>query len=463
MDWLRSQKGSNASRRKLCRRRRVLAPVMTFFTALVMIACQPGPLASDRPVSPGAVRSATQGQVPGDQTAQNRQRAQGGKTAQPKEVDARSVATPIALPADAAWAESVGLGPDAPTPENWNRIQAQASAEGYVLLYSDTSRSLNAIESLSQAHPGLEAEAITLGSQDIYLRLVDDVQRGNHAADVYLVSDPPRTLELLAQYHLWNYVPADLIDALPETMRAPLLVHHWSALTLIYNPTLAEAPPIDNWWDLTQPEWQGRVALPDPTVDERTMYLLTTLVQHSDKVAAAYRAKFGHQLVPDVDCPNAGYQWIKGLLANQPILLHSDAEVADLVGGTEADEIRIGLCGYEQYEKVSRGQLSFAPILEAMPTAGLQWPTYLALVNRCQRPNAAKLLVRWLMGDETGEEGYSAWRYPGFYPSRTDVPDPKGVIPREEMAARLWQPDAVYIDENLVAMRDFIAAHLGRR
>ena len=426
---------------------------MTVIAALLLIACQPLPRPSDQRARTVAVTAVTSSAVP---------QAQVVDATKPGEAQPRAFDTPTVHPDAAAWLKRVGLGPHAVAEEEWSQIQARARAEGYVLLYSDTSRSLNPIESLAQAYPGLRAEACTLGSQDIYLRLVDDLQEGEHAAGVYLVGDAPRTLKLLAQHQIWNYVPADLIDVVPKELRAPLLVHHWSALTLVYNPTLAEAPPIDNWWDLTQPEWRGRVALPDPTVDERTMYFLITLVQHSDELAAAYRAEFDRALVLDADCPNAGYQWIKALLANEPILVHSDAEVVDLVGGPEADEIRVGLCGYEQYDKVSRGELSFAPILEAIPTAGLQWPTYLALVDRCQRPNAAKLLVRWLMGDETGGEGYSAWHYPGFYPARTDVPDPKGAIPREELLPRLWQPDAVYIDENMVAMRDFLAVHTGR-
>jgi len=66
------------------------------------------------------------------------------------------------------------------------------------------------------------------------------------------------------------------------------------------------------------------------------------------------------------------------------------------------------------------------------------------------------------MGDETGGDGYSAWHYPGFYPSRSDVPDPEDVVPREDLQPGLWQPDAAYINENLIAVRDQVAAYMGR-
>ncbi len=449
---LLSKSCSQASLHESCHPRRSLGRAIAVFATLLAIGCQPGPWPSP-PSSDQVVDSATtRVPVPSGPTG----------AAKPEQPQPQSDDTPAIHPDSAAWLEWAGLGPDAATSEDWSRIQAKAGAEGQVVLYSDTSRSLNAAESLTRAYPGLRADAYSLGSHDIYLRLLDDAQEGRHAADVYLVGDAPRTLELLAQHRIWNYVPADLSDLVPQEMREPLLVHHWSAVTLIYNTALSKAPPIDNWWALTGEEWRGRVALPDPIAHERTMYLLITLVQHSDELAAAYRAESGHELVLDADCPNAGYQWIKDLLANEPILLHSDAEVAGLVGDPDADQTYIGIGGYEQYEKVARGKLSFAPIVDGAPTAGLQWPTYLGLVDRSPRPNAAKLLVRWLMGDETGGGGYSAWHYPGFYPARSDVPDPKGVIPREELQPRLWQPDAAFIADNMIAVRDQVAAYMGR-
>lgn len=443
--WQRSVREPGLLRRTLFRAAALLA-------ALLVAACQP--MAAERSGLRPPGRP-TRTLAVGPMAAPTRPHPQ-------EEPLGPSSGAPTTHPDAATWLKWAGLGPYLSAPEDWSRIQATARSEGCVVLYSDTARSLNAVESFIQAYAGLEAETCALGGYDIYLRLVDDLQRSEHAADVYLVSDAPRTLGLLDQHLIWNYVPGDLTEVLPREMREPLLVHHWSAMTLIYNAALSQAAPIDNWWALTRPEWRGRVALPDPIANQRTMYLLITLTQHPDEMDAAYRAEFGHPPALDADCPNAGYQWIRDLLANEPILLHSDAEVASLVGDPEADEMYLGICGYEQYDKVSRGTLSFAPILQARPMAGIQWPTYLALVDRTQRPNAAKLLVRWLMGDEKGGQGYSAWYYPGYYPARTDVPDPKGAIPRQELEGRLWQPDAAYIQENLIAVRDHIAAYIGR-
>lgn len=180
-----------------------------------------------------------------------------------------------------------------PSAATWDQVEARARAEGHVVLYSDTSRSSNAVESLMTRYPGLRAESLALGSYDLYLRLAEDLQRGDLQADVYLASDPPRTLGLLAEGKLVGYVPPFLEDVLPAELREPLLTHHWSAVMVIASGLPTQTPPIDNWWDLTRPEWRGKVALPDPTINDRSLYLLATLTQHAEELAEAYRVEFG--------------------------------------------------------------------------------------------------------------------------------------------------------------------------
>lgn len=440
------------------------ARTMSFFTLIVMlalclVACQPMDGTMPPPLAllpPTATRSPT---APASSPTPSRSPMPKPTNADPP----KPLATVTANATSSAWLVHAELASSNLLSEDWKRIQELARGEARTVLYSDTARALTAAESFMRAYAGMAAEAYTLSSYDIYLRLLDDLQRDKPTADVYLVSDAPRTLQLWAQKRLWTYVPDDLAAALPEHSRSPILVHHWSAFTLVYNPKASSQAPIDNWWDLTRPEWRGQVALPDPVGDERTFYLMATIAQHGEEFTQAYRAEFGHELVLDADCINGGYQWIKALLANQPILLTSDAEVAHLVGNAKTDKTYIGLCGSEQYAKVQRGDLALTILYENMaPTAGLKWNTYLALVDRAPHPNAAKLFVRWLMGDPLGRDGYAPWHEPGIYPARGDVPDPKGAPPRQQLEQRLWEMDATHIIANAQSVRDHIAAHIGR-
>lgn len=369
------------------------------------------------------------------------------------------VATPTVAPPDDGWLERAGLGPHRPAEEDAEALRRRAFDEGLVMLYSNSSRGLTALEAMVDVYPGIAVEGYTWSAGDIALRLNEDALRGASAADVFLVADPVRTRDLASQGWLWPYVPADLTEALPETGVGDLPVHHWSALLVVSG---GETPPssVDTWWDLTRPEWAGRVALSDPLVDDRTLYLLATVMQHAGDMAESYRTEFGQEPLLDDDCGDAGCLWVRALLANQPMILHGDADVARWVG--EGGETRLGLCGYEQYIKVRRGELSFTPLWTLAPTAGLHWPAAIAIVDRAPHPQAAKLAVRWLYGSTGGGQGYAPWFEAGYYPARSDVADPPGALPREELRARLWEVDSVRAADLLPSLRTRIAAYLGR-
>jgi iron(III) transport system substrate-binding protein len=369
------------------------------------------------------------------------------------------VATPTAIPPDDDWLERARLGPHQRLDEDAEAVRRQALDEGLVMLYSDSSRGLTSLEAMVEAHPGMAVEGYTWSAGDIALRLSEDAGGGGSAADVFLMADPVRTHAIVSQGWLWPYVPPELVEVVPESVVGGLPIHHWSALLVVSG---GGAPPaaVDTWWDLTRPEWAGRVALSDPLVDDRTLYLLATMVQHADAMAEAYRTEFEEEPPLDDDCGDAGCLWIRALLANQPVILNGDAHVARWVG--EGGETRLGLCGYEQYIKVRRGELSFAPLWRLAPTAGLRWATTVAIVDRAPHPQAAKLAVRWLYGNASGGQGFAPWFEAGYYPGRADVADPPGALPRNELLDRLWEVDPAATTELLPALRARIATYLGR-
>lgn len=425
--------------------RTILRALLTVWPiALALIACQPLP----------------DDAIPGALVA----RSQPAPSATLESAPSTATPTVLASPSPSSTITDEHLQTQhtpSPTPDaaTWAQVMAQAQTEGYGVLYADTSRAATAMQTFMTQQAGLSVNTLTLSNVDIQDRLLAGQGKGAAGADVYLAGDSLRALALVEAGPLVNYTPADIVGVLPEAMRAPLLTHHWSAVLLIYNTTRAAAPPIDNWWDLTRTEWRGKVTLPDPLVDERALDLMVVIAQHGDEFAASYRAEFGQEITLNDDCPNAGYQWIKSLLANEPRLTMSDAEVAQLVGDPKTETLWVGICGYEQYPKVTWGELTFAPMSAVSPMAGLQWPTYLAVASQAQHPAMSRLIVRWLMS----ESGYTPWAEAGFYPARSDLPDPPGAIPRVELEPRLWKLDTENLAEDKLIVRDHIAAYLGRQ
>lgn len=344
-----------------------------------------------------------------------------------------------------AWLARAGLAGEEMAAEDWEAIQRSARAEGRVVLYSDTARMLTALESFLLANPGLDGEARVLTSDDAFLDLMQPLEgAGGPSVDVYLGGDGPLVMQALAQNRLRNYVPADLQPVIPEAMREPVLVHHWSTVILVQAGAGTEPVGIDSWWDLTREEWRGRVALPDPAIDKRSAYFFLVFAQHAGELAEAYRVEFGEELVLDDACPDAACQWMSALIRNNAQILASDAEVAAWVSDPAAPAKRVGICGSEQLAKVQRGKASLSPVPELAPAAGLYWPTYLAMVVGGEHPYAARVMIRWLMSDAVGDGAMAPWNEAGLYSPREDAADPPGSVPGKELAPRLWRIDAQF-------------------
>jgi iron(III) transport system substrate-binding protein len=65
---------------------------------------------------------------------------------------------------------------------------------------------------------------------------------------------------------------------------------------VFYNDAVYGEPPIESWWELTLPEWRGKIAMVDPIVDASTLDFITTIVANSAELAAEYERFFGKPL-----------------------------------------------------------------------------------------------------------------------------------------------------------------------
>jgi len=349
-----------------------------------------------------------------------------------------------------AWLEQAKLGPyQEPT------LYELALAEGEVTVYSYSSRVHQFGATFEARYPGIKVNAFDMDSGEILTKVLAEQSAGKFSADVIFLKDPAAVIaELYEPGYVFNYIPPDIKHLLPAAYREPLLVHHISLDVFIYNTEVYESSPIKNIWDLTRPEWRGKFLMPDPLVTTEYIEVLATIVQHADDMAAAYEEAFGAPLVLSPGVENASYEWIKRVLQNGAVIVRSTDDVSNAVGAPGQVDPPVGLTAFSRLrDKEKNPQLAFDVAYGVKPVLGVEHQVVVAVVNRAPHPNAAKLLIQWMMGDDYGGWGYAPYHVFGNWPTRLDVPAPSGVPALAELA--YWKTDAGFVWDEYGKIVDF--------
>ena len=331
-------------------------------------------------------------------------------------------------------------------------LRARAEDEGKVVLYGFSSRIFNVKDSFEAEYPGIVVEAYDMSSFELLEKLEREHAAGIRNADVIFVSDSEGTLRnsLLPLGVVENYVPEHLADVIPQDQQDPLLINFIQMNVPYYNPDTFSEPPITSWWDLTLPEWKGKVIMNDPLRSAETLGMLITMVQRSDEMAAAYEARFGETLAIRPG-ETAGHEFIRRLVANDPVFMTSGGDVVSAISAS--DQPLIGLASSPKLRDVQTKGLSLAVTWDITPAVSVTTNAYLALVAEAPHPNAARLLINWMMGDTEGGQGYAPFHVQGSWSSRTDVPAPPNTPAFSSLT--YWNDDPQYIWENGLQIRDF--------
>ncbi|WP_300008878.1 ABC transporter substrate-binding protein [Pseudonocardia sp.] len=344
--------------------------------------------------------------------------------------------TPIAEPAAAP-------APDPLDTATTEELYAQAQEEGQVVVYSFTSR-IAAIEPVfEQRFPGVDLLPTDISSTEQIARLRAEGQAGTGGADVAYLSDAPVVLtELLDEGLLRNYVPPRVADAVPAEYTSPLVANRLSTKTLMYNEQAhPEGPPVTNLWQLTDPEWSGRVVMVDPNVRGDYLDLMTEIVLRSTEMEAAHQELRGGPVVLSDGIETAGEQWIADLYANGVVLVDDTDNVNAAIGLRGQENPPIGFTSYSDRRDNADEGWALQAATGVVPAPGIAFPALLAITRDAANPAAARLLVDLLMGDdsETGGPGFEPFYVAGDYPTRSDVVAPADAVSLAELGA--WEID----------------------
>ncbi len=358
------------------------------------------------------------------------------------------------------WLKKAELGKYASGTFDEAGLYQKAKEEGEVSIYSYSSRVHKFAKTFEKQYPGIKVNGFDLDSAEIVTKVLAEQQAGNYTADIIFLKDPATVqFELLEKGLVVNYVPPDLTAVIPERFRNPFLTHHVSLDTLVYNTEANPQAPVSSLWDLVRTEYKSKVLFPDPSKMPEFIEFLSTVVQHSDEMAADYRRVFGKSIVLGKDSKNAGYEWILRMLQNDAIIAGSTNDVSNAVGQPGQASPPVGITAFSRLrDKEKDPKLAFDVAYDLKPVMGVATEVVVVIVNQAPHPNAAKLLVRWMMGDEKGGQGYKPYFVLGNIPVRSDQASPPGSKPLSEL--NVWTADPQYVWRHGLEIRDFWLGNL---
>lgn len=350
------------------------------------------------------------------------------------------------------WLKANQLGSFDTGAQDWDAIEAAAKAEGTVLVYANSSKIEKAAAKFMEQYPEINVQGFDLGGDDVYLKTVEEQKAQAFTGDVWFSSGGPNIKgELMPKNYLWRFVPDNLVDLVPADLSDPLLTARFGVRVLAYNKEVnPNGCPVKNLWELTQPEWKGKVHIEDPLNDESTLGILMTIAMHTEEMAAAYKELYGSDPVLDADTADAGQLWLKKFAQNNPIPESGGDEVDSAFATPGMTDNLLGFTSYSNYPDVLDGALSFEPCWDAKPVMGVRTQTYIGIMNQAPHPNAAKLFIRFILT----EEGAAPWMKIGNYLPRTDIPAPEGAKTFDEISQITWNFDDGYVYNNVIQARD---------
>ena len=345
------------------------------------------------------------------------------------------------------------------TDETDEELYQQAIEEGgTVTLYSISSRCGKVAEAFMAKYPELKCESFDISTNELLEKVTREHDAGQYVADVVHIKDQDGSLynEYVKNKVFYLYQPADIfshIDSQYTDTATPLYIE---LTQLFYNAeTYPEGSPITNIWQLTDPEWQGKIMMQNPLDNLSWGSWITGFCVGDvpDQLAAAYKELYGEDLVLSEGCANAGYEFLKRLHDNKPSYTSSSDEIAESVGTPGQSDPPVGFCASSKLRKNEDNGWVLAPV-NLYPTTGIPAINTLYVVEGCEHPAAAKLLIRFMMGGIDGDtSGYEPFNTLGGWPVRDDIEPAEGSVPYAEMNVSPFDPDEIYVNYNTV--RDF--------
>jgi len=178
-----------------------------------------------------------------------------------------------------SWKEEANLDAN----ESEEDLYDKAKDEGEVVIYSMSSSWESTKDYFEEEFPEIEVKGAKLHGPDLLTRLGKEQEGGKYEADVVLVKEIHGQVleEFVNTGMLHGYTPARLMKNLSPPYDEKDYIVPWVAMrSIFYNTDAYDEHPIENWWDLTTEEWEGKVMINDPLASSDTAAVFLLLYKN---------------------------------------------------------------------------------------------------------------------------------------------------------------------------------------
>lgn len=300
---------------------------------------------------------------------------------------------------DAAPSDSAPSDADSADDFSLDDLIAAAQEEGSLTVYDSTGKIKEIGENFEKKY-GIDTEAVKMHDPDAMDKLTREAQSGNITIDLDFITDVPAIVgQLLPQGIVTSWVPPDVEQYVDPTQRDPLVVVTDSEVLTYNTDSYPDGCPVDNIWQLTDPEWTGKVAMLDPLAKSKIIgFLIDLTLGGSDQLAEAYEDQYGSALQTDEE--NAGWEFIKRLAANSPVMFSSSEDVSGAIGAPGQESAPIGLMSPAKFRNNADKGYKLGLCTDVTPWIGYAAPKAAVIATGAKHPNAAKLFIHYVMTPE---------------------------------------------------------------
>lgn len=289
---------------------------------------------------------------------------------------------------------------------------------GTVTVYGSSSRLPKIANMFMADYPGVSAEAYDLDGGEAKDKIRIEAQTGNYNADVLQCSDTNGAMyfEFFPEGYLETYYPRDIAADCVDESLLKYGMPFYTGLSFWYYNTKAfpDGSPVTNVWDFveTNPDGTQKYDIICKNIGEEDTYLalFCTYIQNADKMAEAYKAKYGTDVEYTYDADelgfaanNAGYEWIYRL-SQMKMTFDGDGDniVRAVHESVDANKPLLGLASAGKVVNRDDNGYNIAWIVDIEPYANMMNVNYLYLVKGGDNPAGARLFIRYMLGGPDG-------------------------------------------------------------